>query len=58
MERIIHFFQTNKITIIKLNHSMSTSETERNQYDAYMELGADGDSVKIVKKVALKNMLV
>ena len=53
MERIIHFFQNNKITIIKLNHSMSTSETERNQYDAFMELGADGDSVKIVKKVAL-----
>ena len=58
IERIVKFFKDNKSIIIKLNHCLSDSDSGTNQYDAYMQLGDDGDFMRIVKKVPLKKMFV
>ena len=52
------FFKKNKVILNKLDHSMSDSYTGMSQYDAYMQLSHDGEFIKIVKKVPLRNMFI
>ena len=55
---ILDFFKNHKVIIVKLNHCMNDSWTDTTQFDAYMQLSADGDFMQIVKKVPLRNMFI
>ena len=56
--RILDMFKNHKVIIVKLNHCMNDKSTDATQYDAYMQLSADGDFMSIVKKVPLRNMFI
>ena len=48
-KKIEEFFKNNKVSVVKMNHSLSTSG--HTQFDAFMQLQSDGDSMEITKKV-------
>ena len=53
---IINYFKNNNVLITKLNHCMNTKGPT--QYDGMMQLQADGDLIKITKKVLLLDKFI
>lgn len=53
LQKVIEFFQNNKVVIMKLNHCMNKSSPT--YYDGFMQLSRDGDYIEITKKLARKN---
>ena len=49
MLKIIHFFQTNKVKIVKLNHNLRTEGPT--EFDALLHLEKDGDTFTITNKI-------
>lgn len=54
--RVENYFKQNKISLVKLNHCMSTYGPT--QHDAYMQLSADGEFMEITKKMPRKRMFI
>lgn len=54
MDEITKFFKTNKVKIIKLNHSLDQSTQKATRYDGYLHLLED-ETFEIVIKKPSKN---
>ena len=49
IEKITHFFQSNKVRIVKLNHCLTVSAPT--EFESFMQLSADGDYFQITNKI-------
>ena len=51
--KITHFFQSNKVQIVKLNHCLAV--TAPTEFEAFMQLSEDGNSFEIINKIPMMN---
>ena len=54
LREICHFFQSNKVSVIKLNYSLTLKDAI--QHDSYLIMHKDGETIDLYKKIPLAKM--